>query len=707
MALQQEEEENPASPLRTQEFRFEMQTAAYLSNLTRDELVVVGRGVEVRLPPLARRYPVAPEQWRGLDKERLATSPDVEVALFRDATTEDATQRWLGMGAIVGVLLAGITWFAWGGILAGLLVYVGLMTVSVALVYSIGSSSSPTELDPNASASSPSDRDVPVGWLQRSKTAWARRSRPTPGQLLDGVADTLVPTFVMVVGFGAALLVSWHVVTGQPMSTLISEPGAIAQVAGSEYRTGSQQAVELALRTFFLGIVITFPAAMYFTFERQRGDALRTRFVLDVFRLDDRLRNVDAVRARYGSRMRDVFGDEGDSPGAASSRHGLRFNAPILISTIVLALAVVVVYSDLYGENATTEGPAIAILVPYMSVVAFALLGAYFYGLNTAIRGYFRGDLQPKTYSQISGRVLKVVILCALIWVIFVASTAGRPLEDLMASPGAELGMWELGLILAFFIGVVPNTFITWVYELLRKRIRLDQAKLVEAQPLTDLQGVDLYDRARLEQEGVTNLEALVHGELVDLMLQTRIPTGRLVDWLDQAVLLLYTDDVNAAETTRPSSEAAGRRKDDPPGLAEALHNRGIRAASQLLCECRRSKRPREDPINSLRTRPPSQSEVRAFGHEFAAGEGLSAVAMENALLGMLTEPSMRRVLSWKANPAPQERYVDAREVPSSDVVPAPATGQRSDQAVVPFTVATCPSTSRLESGRALERSPK
>ena len=40
-----------------------------------------------------------------------------------------------------------------------------------------------------------------------------------------------------------------------------------------------------------------------------------------------------------------------------------------------------------------------------------------------------------------------------------------------------------------------------------------------EPHPLTSLEGIDLYDRARLQDEGVNNVEALAHHDLVELML--------------------------------------------------------------------------------------------------------------------------------------------------------------------------------------------
>jgi len=81
--------------------------------------------------------------------------------------------------------------------------------------------------------------------------------------------------------------------------------------------------------------------------------------------------------------------------------------------------------------------------------------------------------------------------------------------------------------------------------------------------PLKNLEGIDLYDRARLLDEGIANIEALANHDLIDLLLETRIPAARLIDWMDQAILHLHA---------RLS-----------PGLHNALRRAGIRTASDLV----------------------------------------------------------------------------------------------------------------------------
>ena len=111
---------------------------------------------------------------------------------------------------------------------------------------------------------------------------------------------------------------------------------------------------------------------------------------------------------------------------------------------------------------------------------------------------------------------------------------------------------------------VQPETFLTFLPEVYRaKWVRRLTSDMEEPVPLKNLEGIDLYDRARLLDEGIANVEALANHDLIDLLLETRVPAARLIDWMDQAILPLHA---------RCS-----------PNLHDALRGAGIRTASDLV----------------------------------------------------------------------------------------------------------------------------
>ena len=99
--------------------------------------------------------------------------------------------------------------------------------------------------------------------------------------------------------------------------------------------------------------------------------------------------------------------------------------------------------------------------------------------------------------------------------------------------------------------------------EAVPERRRRGKLPLHEPAPLTELEGIDLYDRTRLAEEGINNIEALAHADIVDLMSSTRISAAELVDWTDQAILYLRVGGDTFAQRRAPTSSTAARPLQD------------------------------------------------------------------------------------------------------------------------------------------------
>jgi hypothetical protein len=107
-------------------------------------------------------------------------------------------------------------------------------------------------------------------------------------------------------------------------------------------------------------------------------------------------------------------------------------------------------------------------------------------------------------------------------------------------------------------VGFTPQSALVWMREKLVQGGKWRVVPIREPAPLTDLEGIDLYDRTRLAEEGINNVEALAHSDIVELMSSTRISAAQLVDWADQAILYL-----------RVGGDAAAREEDDRVGRAK------------------------------------------------------------------------------------------------------------------------------------------
>ena len=71
------------------------------------------------------------------------------------------------------------------------------------------------------------------------------------------------------------------------------------------------------------------------------------------------------------------------------------------------------------AAEATVQQPFFQLLVPTPSAATMAFLGAYFFAVYLVLRGYFRGDLRPKLYNQITARLVTVVVLAYLLTILY------------------------------------------------------------------------------------------------------------------------------------------------------------------------------------------------------------------------------------------------------------------------------------------------
>jgi hypothetical protein len=193
------------------------------------------------------------------------------------------------------------------------------------------------------------------------------------------------------------------------------------------------------------------------------------------------------------------------------------------------------------AAESAIDRPFFQILVSDPSAATMAFLGAYFFAVYLVLRGYFRGDLRPKIYNQITARLVTVVVIAYLINVLF-----------------SRNGNNTYLLILSFLAGVVPTTVLQQMFMLAgscfpslkpdeaaeKKGLRRAIAQaFATPRVLTHIDGVDLQEANQLESEGYPDVTSLARSDLVSVMVNTRLPIGRLIDWADQAVLILLLDD--------------------------------------------------------------------------------------------------------------------------------------------------------------------
>jgi hypothetical protein len=233
--------------------------------------------------------------------------------------------------------------------------------------------------------------------------------------------------------------------------------------------------------------------------------------------------------------------------------------SPVLVTTILLCIGwLVVVQPDLYRGLRPLGDLVLSGFRQQMPLdpLRYGFIGSYVFILQGLVRRYFQADL--KTHAYVSA-MARVILVAALV-------TAIHPLWS----------MWGLAanteLAFAFFLGFFPELGLRVIQQALLGVLRRARPAREERYPLRQLDGINIWTQARFLEEGIEDMQNLSTANLVDLMLHTRMPINRLLDWIDQAFLYVRVNDGN------------GNRDDTGDGGDRAkLRRYGIRTATDLL----------------------------------------------------------------------------------------------------------------------------
>jgi hypothetical protein len=392
--------------------------------------------------------------------------------------------------------------------------------------------------------------------------------------------------------------------------------------AGADLHDEVLTLVGRGLQIVFIAVVSLLPALLFFLFDREQLATLRDRFMRQIVRFDGTVETRSDINAKYGRAMDEAYGH--DRVGGGRLLPGRR--SPVLVATVIITLGWILTLGNADPGLISTESELLSLFQPPKEPVVYAFLGAYFYALGAVLRGYVRKDLRPKSYTHITVRTILAVVLA---WVL-----------QLQWSGDMLLGI-------VFVAGLVPETAIVLIMEWVRKVSALPFLE-DEPDPLTKLEGIDLYDRSRLLDEGVASVEGLAHHDLVELMLQTRIPASQLVDWVDQAILYLHAGPGKANDGTSRGA------------TLDRLRAYGIRTATDLAIAVRKDNERR--PHGRLGRVLPASS-----------GDADGAPSRIQVIYDVICDEEwMPNLLRWHSDIALHPRGITIDAVPAP-IDPAPA----------------------------------
>lgn len=282
---------------------------------------------------------------------------------------------------------------------------------------------------------------------------------------------------------------------------------------------------------------------------------------------------------------------------------------PLFLATAVLAVG----WSAVLWDTSFLVEPS-----GVWDVLKYGFLGAYAFVTGMLVRRFFQTDLRPSAYAT---AVLRIVLVLLVVSV----------LHQLVRATSPTMVAAELAL--AFLIGFFPLVGLQIVQRITSRTFRVIVPPLTSEYPLDQLDGLNLWYEARLTEEGVEDMQNLMTMNLVDVILHTRVPPGRLVDWIDQAFLLIHLDRADRADARRlrDGEEDAS----SCPGAAARMQLRqvGIRTATDLLKAFSSTERSTGDALPERRfvapedsTGLPPEMQLRLLVRVLSAEQGLVPV---------------------------------------------------------------------------------
>ena len=308
------------------------------------------------------------------------------------------------------------------------------------------------------------------------------------------------------------------------------------------------------------------PPWLYLQFISTKGKTLWDEYVLNLFRLHiDEYANLPEPPTRsafydawtrayrgsgvpneksiYRKKFEGLFGPVPEAEAASFAVFQGENLWPVAIATMIISTGWVLVVKPeaVFSVSFMPEGFQSS-GIPRIPVDAFrfAFLGAYFYVLQMLVRRYFQNDLKTSAYVN---STMRIIIVILLVWTL-----------DLLMGDKAQAQR----LAIAFAIGVFPHVGWQALQAIIKLPLKLVIPSLRQQYPLSDLDGLNIWYESRLLEEGIEDMQNLATSNLVDVMLNTRIPVERLVDWVDQSLLYLHLD--KAKEDENDSDRARLRR---------------------------------------------------------------------------------------------------------------------------------------------------
>lgn len=316
---------------------------------------------------------------------------------------------------------------------------------------------------------------------------------------------------------------------------------------------------------------------------------------------------------------------------------GLGSLLPVVAAWIAFGVGwlTIIVNLDFYMNDLTLE-----------DALRFGFLGAYMFSLQLTVRAFFQNDLRSGTYVGLLERLIVVAILVTVIHVAWESLFEG----------------WGDGLqtLVVFLVGSFPLVGQEWLTQVTASRLRRQVPSISSQHPLSEIDGMSVWYQARLLEEGIEDVQNLATANIVDVVMHSRAPVGRIVDWIDQALLRQHLPPRKPPSKGKESKDRRASDDEMDNALLQVLDALGVRTATDLLGLFSPLSQESAKRLGSCQLcLEPADAGSGSFHARMVnvVGDERKRQVVELRMLGILrclgTEPNLRYVLHWQTGPTP------------------------------------------------------
>jgi serine/threonine protein kinase len=228
-------------------------------------------------------------------------------------------------------------------------------------------------------------------------------------------------------------------------------------------------------------------------------------------------------------------------------------------------------------------------------------MGAYIYSVHLTFRRFMTYDLTPSVYIFTSNRFFLAMT---------VGSIAGIGVGTFATRAGFSFDVSLMMVsIVTFVIGFFPEQGVNWLTTMAGK-IMKKEWKMENERPLSEIDGLNIWQQGRLNQEGIESVQNLATTNIRTIVINTPFTIYQIVDWVDQAILQLFIDkkQLGALKTMGLRSASAVLKATDDNHLmhlVQALSNKdaeqgGLTEAELRMLHMAIQSAPNIKPVSSF-----------------------------------------------------------------------------------------------------------